>query len=254
MRGFFYIITYSFLILNLVLLTACNYNINKKNNLTNSGQNTESAPISEKTVISYSFVKTSIISTCLNCHVGHSAPEMGNINSIKQNITKILDAVHSNNMPPEKNGFAPLSDCKKAILDFWSSQSFPEVTSTIVGEIAACKGIGNDPNNPNDPNLIPIEKMPLNYQTLLSKVLQPRCIKCHNPDGEDLEAAGILFYPYNEILKRPKLWAGPGAKAKVVKYLIRNDEDRMPPPESGNPLSQEEVNFFVRWIDAGLPE
>lgn len=248
MRGYCFITIFSFW----SLLVGCNYNVIKDPSAFGDMNGKLGTPVSEAALVEWNLMKSSVLSSCMSCHVGHTSPELGSLSSVQQNLTKVLSEVHSNAMPPAKNGYAPLSECKKAILEFWVQQGAPEKTTTQVGEIAACKGIGGSPQEGAENT--PIELMPLNYQTLLTKVLQPKCLKCHNPDAEDVEAAGILFYPYSEITKRGRLWASPGATSKMVRVLTREDDERMPPPEDSAPLTPQEIDFISRWIDAGKPE
>ena len=144
-----------------------------------------------------------------------------------------------------------ISDCQKEILTTWSSANTPENSDLKIGTLANCKNLPEDSNPQAE---LPLEQMPLTYQTLIDRIIQPRCLKCHNANSDDLEAAGILFYPYEQIVSRVNLWEAPGAQSKVVEFLTRTDDERMPPPEDSNPLSIEEISFFTRWIDAGKPQ
>lgn len=246
MRGFYCIITCSVLIL---LGTGCDYRVVKDPNALNGNNGPQTKPIDGATLIDAALVKNTVLKTCMDCHVGRTPPELGSVSTIQQNVTNVIAWVNSNAMPPGKNGYSPLSDCNKAILTKWSQLGSPETSNEKVGDLAECKGVTPPPETD-----LPIEKMPLTYQTLLTKVLQPKCLKCHNPDYEDVEAAGILFYPYSEITKRPRLWSAPGAKSKMVRVLTKDDETRMPPPEDGAQLSNEEIQFVIKWIDAGAPQ
>lgn len=246
MRGFYCIIICSALIFGL----GCDYRVVKDPNALNETNGTQSKPIDGSVVIDASLVKNTVLKTCMSCHVGRTPPDLGSVSSIQQNISKIITTVNSNVMPPGKNGYAPLSDCHKAILSKWAQLGVPEASTAKVGDISECKGQVSPPPETN----LPIEQMPIVYQTLVTKILQPKCLKCHNPDSDDIEAAGILFYPYAEIAKRPRLWSSPGAKSKIVRVLTSEDDSRMPPPEDSAPLSKEEVQFIIKWLDAGTPQ
>lgn len=246
MRGFYCIIICSALILG----TGCDYRVVKDPNALNGNNGSQAKPIDGATLIDATLVKNTVLKTCMDCHAGRTSPELGSISAIQQNVSNVISWVNSNAMPPGKNGYSPLSDCNKAILTKWSQLGSPETSNEKVGDLAECKDGQVVPPETN----LPIEKMPLTYQTLLTKVLQPKCLKCHNPDYEDVEAAGILFYPYSEITKRPRLWSAPGAKSKIVRVLTKDDESRMPPPEDGAPLSNEEIQFVIKWLDAGAPQ
>lgn len=246
MRGLYSIIICSFVLFTM----GCNYNVIKDPSAFGGQEGKSSTSISGSALIDWNLMKNSVLSSCMSCHVGHSAPELGSLSSTQQNLNTVRTEIHANTMPPAKNGYVPLSDCGKAILDSWIQQGAPETTNTRVGDLAACKEVAGSPQEGNTP----IELMPLNYQTLMTKVLQPKCVKCHNPDSEDLEAAGLLFYPYSEITKRSRLWAGPGKSSKIIRSVTRADDEQMPPPSEGAPLTAQEVDFIIRWIDAGRPQ
>jgi mono/diheme cytochrome c family protein len=205
--------------------------------------------VDSNALIGWGLVEASVLNTCMNCHVGKSAPELGSYSAVVQNLIKIQTATGSNAMPPAKNGYQVLSDCQKAILKAWASQNSPDLGTQKVSELPECKSNGNIGNAP----LPPLSQTVLTYENVLSRVLQRRCINCHNPDSKDVEAAGVLFYPYAEITKRKTLWGAPGATSKLVHMLTRQDEDRMPPVEE-SALADDEINFITRWIDAGKPE
>lgn len=245
MRGLF-----SITICSAIFLLSCNYNIIKNPQALGGSNNSQTLPPNESANLGWDLIKNSALTTCMSCHVGHTSPELGSLGSVQQNLNKILTEVHSNSMPPAKNGYAPLSDCNKAILEVWIQQGAPPTSSTKVGDLPACK---TTTGKPSEDNNTPLAEMPLTYQTLMTKILQPKCLKCHNPDSEDVDAAGILFFPFSEITKRNRLWAPPGRDSKIIKVLSRSDETRMPPPEDGAPLSAQEIEFITRWIDAGKP-
>ncbi|MBV2168365.1 MAG: hypothetical protein KUL82_06625, partial [Bdellovibrio sp.] len=177
MRGLYSIIICS----SVLFFCGCNYNVVKDPNALGGQNGKQSAPISESALIDWNLMKSSVLSSCMSCHVGHSAPELGSLSSTQQNLNTVRTEIHANTMPPAKNGYAPLSDCRKAILDSWIQQGAPETSTTRVGDLAACKGVADNPQE--SPENTPIEQMPLNYQTLMTKILQPKCLKCHSPDS-----------------------------------------------------------------------
>lgn len=187
----------------------------------------------------------------MNCHVNHSKPNLNDLNSIHRNLTKVLDNIRSNDMPPAKNGYSPLDNCKKEIFETWVNQKTPEKMSIKVGSLSACQQLPNEPN----PDDRPLSQMHLNYDTLVKKILQPKCINCHNPDSDDIDAAGVLFFPYQEILNREQLWSPPVANSKLFRILTSEDPDgRMPPPSvDSGPLTADELDFITRWIENGKP-
>ncbi|GIL17944.1 MAG: hypothetical protein FMNOHCHN_03602 [Ignavibacteriaceae bacterium] len=245
MRGLFSIITCS------LILTACNYNdIKDPNAFGRSSNDKMTSPVSGQTTLSWNLIKTNVLRTCTTCHAGRTAPELGNLASVRQSINASQSSINSNAMPPSQSGYSALTDCEKGILDMWVRQGMPETSTATVSEVSACADQAPGSGQTPEP---PLEEMPLTYQTVYSRILQPQCVRCHNID-DTTSAAGILFYPYEELMKKEKLWRAPGASSKLVKSLRRMDDKRMPPLKDGPGLTEKEIQFVIRWIDAGKPK
>jgi hypothetical protein len=247
MRGSCFITIYS-----LFLLVSCNYKKIKDLDAYNAQTSGKfSTPITGDLKLSFPTMKEYVFKSCLTCHVGKNKPEFGSADLIRQEIQKIASEVNSNAMPPPEEGYSPLTDCQKAMLEEWIKQNTPDDSEVMVADLAACKDL---PNQKDKKPEVPIEQMPLTYSTLLERILKPRCITCHNSENTT-EAAEILFYPYEAILKDNRFrWKAPGVQSRIYKVLTRDDEERMPPPEDSGPLSEAEVQFIVKWIDAGKPQ
>lgn len=246
MRGLWLTIIFSFGLL------ACTYKVEKKTTAVNLSQGNPAPTdtINSKTVMS------SVLNSCQICHSGRTQPSLNTQALLQQNADKVWKAITANNMPPPSSGYPALSDCQKTIVRQWMDAGFPENSDIQVGSLDACKNptAGGPSTEPTPPVVEPpLAQMPLTYQTLLTKILQPKCLSCHNPDGSDIMATETLFYPLSEI-QGSRRWKGPGAESGIVKILMRNDDERMPPPEAEPALSKEEVDFIIRWIDAGQPE
>lgn len=246
MRGFYFITICS----ALVALTSCSYTVIKDANLLEPKDG--GGTLTKSSLLSWELVKNNVLNTCSNCHLSYKEPELGSLAAVRLKLAKVLEEVNGNDMPPAKDGYSPLDDCRKSILAQWVSENAPENSSFKIGDLEACRNLAESINNPPTP--IPLDQAPLNYDTLLTRILQPRCLKCHNPDSDDIEAAGVLFYPYSEILNRSHLWEGPGTQSKIVHSLTDEDEDRRMPKKEDPRLTPEEINFVIRWIDAGIPE
>lgn len=99
-----------------------------------------------------------------------------------------------------------------------------------------------------------IEDAPVNYQTLRDYILEPHCSTCHSPDSPS-PANSILFAPYQTLAgATPARWESPAESSRIIRTLTRTDKFRMPPPTAGDGLSESEIDFVVKWIDAGKPE
>ncbi len=233
------------------IATSCNYKMQKQDPAGNSGQGSLSADA----VISYEIVSSYSMHTCQSCHAGVSKPGLDSIDLVRANSSKVMTEVEGNKMPPPEKGYSSLSDCQKAIMKKWVDIGMPESSSSRVSELPECKSIGSV----TPPPIIPIELMPLNYETLNTRILQKKCLSCHTSDSKN-DAKDYPFYPYQALIDEAQSgleWAPPAIKNKVYRDITApdGDDNLMPPPESKQArLTQEEINFIVRWVDAGRPE
>lgn len=232
------------LIFMALTVTGCNDRLRKG---LGDNQQTGFGVLAPSTKIGWSLIQSKVLVTCFSCHSSTQQPLFNDSVSILSLANKIQSEVSTDQMPPPSRGYQPLNDCQKGLLSVWLSAGAPVEGTEIVGNVAACKGFISGGESP-------IGLMPVNYQTLLTRVLQPRCLKCHNP--QDKDAGGILFYPYDVLTAAGQVerWSKPASLSKVVEMLTKTDQDRMPPPEDGAPLSVDELNFVKAWIDAGRPQ
>jgi hypothetical protein len=214
-----------------------------------SDTNSNPGAFSDKTTVDAAVVEESVLSTCVRCHSGNKPPNLASLAGIMSNIGKIQTEVNSNSMPPADAGYSPLTDCQKEILQEWVAEGMPAKSNKKVLELSHCQQTG-----PKNPVETPILEMPLNYQTLTAKILQPRCLHCHNPNSSDVDASAILLFPYAQLTKHKNLLGSDSANSQFFNLVSRADEERMPPPEDSSPLPAEELEFIKRWIAAGHPE
>ncbi len=248
MRGWSYI-TICKIILVCLFLTNCNYK-SQKIDLNIGGNNTNLSAdllINDELVMSYS------LRSCQKCHAGAKQPTLDTAAAVKANITKVLAEVTSGDMPPPEEPIK-LDACQKALVQAWADGSTKKV-----GEITECKSVAPPVITPVPP-IIPIELMALNFETLKTKIIEPKCLHCHNPKGDDWEAALVSFETYADVAtgEYSKYWAAPATTSKVYEEITYNHEtedDGMPPKDSNTArVTKEEMDFIVRWIDAGKPE
>ena len=103
---------------------------------------------------------------------------------------------------------------------------------------------------------------PIDFARQVWPILQQRCVTCH--ETEHTTADGKVKKPKGRVVldtkngietsKRGKLVvAGKSASSLLVETvsLPADDEDRMPPPKEGDPLSKEQIELIRRWIDEG---
>lgn len=81
-------------------------------------------------------------------------------------------------------------------------------------------------------------------------LLSEKCFSCHGPDESHREAD--LRLDIESDAKQNAITAGNADQSELIARLISDDLDtKMPPPESQQSLSDEEINRIKRWIDQG---
>jgi hypothetical protein len=96
----------------------------------------------------------------------------------------------------------------------------------------------------------------LSFNRDIRPLLAENCFKCHGPDPAPREAD--LRFDTREMAIARRDGSSPAiapGNAKGSALIIRVSSDdaelRMPPPETGKRLTDEQVNLLSRWIDAG---
>ncbi len=223
------------------------------------GQNSDTAnKISADQTVNAKLIQNFVLASCVRCH-SSTQPILNSLDAIKLNIKKIQSSVNANQMPPSRAGYSPLTDCEKDILRAWISENTPDESTIKVASLPTCEAyvpvVAPKPVRPTPPKKPQtILDMPLNYDTLNTQILQKKCTHCHNADGPDIMAAMYLFYPYSNIISHGKLLGTNRHDSNFVKMLEAPDDERMPPAEDGPRLTDDELEFVRRWIDAGHPE
>lgn len=237
MRGFLVIIISSFMMLS------CTYHVDKGNAGADLGK--QGDVIDGNQPIGWNLMKTDVLQSCLQCHSSGPQPMLSSLVQVQAELGRIWSEVSSKSMPPPRFGFRTFSNCRTAVLKKWIDMGAPENSTVMVASIPECPQ--------GSPPIIPIGQAPLTYKTLYERILEPKCLSCHNPQ-DNTDAGAVLFYPYSELVNGRK-WNSPAQNSKIVRLLRSSAPDvRMPPPEAGNPLAEEEIQFVERWIDAGKPE
>ena len=254
MRGLHFITTCSqqTLLAALVMLSvSCEYNVQKQ-----SGSPTQNQQegLSADSVISYNLVANYSLQSCARCHSGSQSPTLNSITLLKTHIDDVLAEVEGGDMPPAGN--APVTACQQAILKKWVELNMPEESTSKVFDLAACKSGDTEPVTP-PVVVVPIDLMPLNFETLKTQILQPKCLLCHNVKSSDSDSAEIPFETYADVVGvSGQYWTAPGNTSKAYEEVnYPEGDDGMPPLESKiDRLTDKEMDFIVRWIDAGRPE
>lgn len=87
----------------------------------------------------------------------------------------------------------------------------------------------------------------------VSPIFAKRCINCHSEHGA---AKGLRLDSYNAAVvgstRGSVLVSGDPANSELVKRIRGESVPRM--PFLSTPLSQNEIDVIIRWVEAGLPD
>ena len=179
--------------------------------------------------ISYQMVSQNIFSSrCISCHGNSGGVNLESYSSVKQHLAAIeATALITKTMP--KNG--SLTPSEAALLSAWIRAGALENPQMPI------------PEEPLEPTFISIKK----------KIIDKRCIGCHSVGGK---ASGVPFTSLKEILDSPREIVLPGNpdESGLIIAVERMDNKKMPPPEIGKSLTQEEIEVLRQWIEIGAPE
>lgn len=84
----------------------------------------------------------------------------------------------------------------------------------------------------------------LNFETLKTRILQPRCIVCHNANRRD---GGVALDTYENVLLELIPWNSKDST------LYKEVSTGSMPPKPRPVVEEVDTEFLARWIDAGAP-
>lgn len=149
--------------------------------------------------VDFKLIETEVIGVCLACHAGGQPPQLSGYAAVTSHITAIWGEINAGTMPPASSGMPRLSVCQQALFIKWMDSGIPQTGSVLVAQVPECANESGDaPKPPAPPHPLPDE--PLNYQTLLTRILQPRCLRCHNATSRS-GAREVLFGTYAELMR-----------------------------------------------------
>ncbi len=104
--------------------------------------------------------------------------------------------------------------------------------------------------------IVPLRAEEPDYFPAVAKLIEDRCLDCHAADDPE---GKFVMERHEEIMRGgesgPALKPGNGAESLIVRYLRgeveKDGKKRFMPPGKRDKLTAEEVEIFVKWIDAG---
>jgi len=95
----------------------------------------------------------------------------------------------------------------------------------------------------------------VDFRRDIRPILSRSCLACHGNDEKTREADLRLDRRADAIRESDgKRAIAPGASNKselIARVTTRDEDERMPPPDHGDPLSAREITLLRRWIDEG---
>lgn len=223
----------SLTILYCVLISSCNYNIQKQNAIP-----TNEIAFSSGRELSFSSVKEQVLTArCLTCHAvnGSRGSNKGQINlESYQNVfelrDRIRDSVLDGSMPDQS---PPLSAYEKKLLLAWLDAGASEFAQNEAAPPPAAP--------PPPPTSVVVPDIPADkifYAEVKKYVFTTNCVKCHKPGGrrEDFTNYQNIFNNLADI--KDQLEIG----------------DMPPPPPKGMPLNLAQKKLILTWMKRGAPE
>jgi hypothetical protein len=134
------------------------------------------------------------------------------------------------------------------------------ITSCAVVTIVACKHhpdllLDNGNNGGNDSIVNPpwVNPHPCNEDTVyfVNQVLPLLISNCAQPDCHDAitHENGVRMYNYADIMEEVDPFDTDGSD--LIDVLYETGDNMMPPANSGGPLSQDQINILLTWINQG---
>lgn len=101
-----------------------------------------------------------------------------------------------------------------------------------------------------------IPENPIVYKDVVFRILDDKCVSCHNPNKQKGE---LVMTSFDKLLQGgengPILEAGKPEESEMIKrvHLPMEDEDHMP-PEGKDPLQENEIAILEQWIALGASD
>jgi hypothetical protein len=93
------------------------------------------------------------------------------------------------------------------------------------------------------------QKPAIDYQRDVRPILSNHCFPCHGAD-EESRAADLRLDVREEAIRLKAIVPGkPGESLMLHRITTDNDEEKMPPAETGKPLTADQISLLQGWIE-----
>jgi len=215
----------------LLVLAACSYRTEHR--LEDLGDIFVSQELLTK--ISYGEVRDVVFKpSCIACHGDSGNVNLETFESTRPHLEEIrATSLNSRTMP--KAPFANLNKTQLQYLAAWYQAGTPE--------------FAKDPNPPRPP-----EVLKPTFASIKANIFVPKCIKCHNPDGN---ADRVPLETIEDLVKSPLEVVIPqnADESGLILVLLEGARGKMPPENSGiSPVSASEIEIIKTWINNGAKD
>jgi len=93
------------------------------------------------------------------------------------------------------------------------------------------------------------EKLTVDYQRDVRPILSNHCFPCHGADAESREADLRLDVRAEAVRLKAIVPGKPGESLLVHRITTKSAEEKMPPAETGKPLTADQISLLQRWIE-----
>jgi len=97
-----------------------------------------------------------------------------------------------------------------------------------------------------------IPPKPVSFNRDVLPILSNNCFACHGPDEQQRKTKFHFDTREGAFAKRGVIEPGKAAESLLIEMITHTDpKQRMPPPESGHSLTDQQIAVLRRWIDEG---
>src|ERR671913_1389234 len=95
-------------------------------------------------------------------------------------------------------------------------------------------------------------RAPVSFTREVLPILSNNCFACHGPDEQQRKTRFHFDTREGAFAKRGVIEPGKAAESLLIEMVTHADpKQRMPPPESGHSLTDQQIAVLRRWIDEG---
>jgi len=130
------------------------------------------------------------------------------------------------------------------------------ITTTCISLLFTACGSEKGPNGNDNTGLNQNENKPSEDEieptlsSIKKNIISVRCQICHSPGGK---ADHIPLITHSDFVDSPREIVLPGNpdESGIIIAISKTDDDRMPPPSTGDPLTDKQIDAIYKWIKDG---